>query len=93
MTCIFRNKTNIKVIKAKKKGEYESSFMFGLLSDQQVALAPFKGGTHSYQKKKKRLKEKRDTHTSTMMTMSFGDDAPWIYLDKGRQRMGFNLFP
>lgn len=54
MTCIFRNKTNIKVIKAKKKGEYESSFMFGLLSDQQVALAPFKGGTHSYQKKKKK---------------------------------------
>lgn len=57
MTCIFRNKTNTKLIKAKK-GEYESSFMFGLLSDQQVALAPFEGGTHSYQKKKKRLKEK-----------------------------------
>lgn len=63
MTCIFRNKTNIKVIKAKKKGEYESSFMFGLLSDQQVALAPFKGGTHSYQKKKKKVKrEARHSH-------------------------------
>lgn len=33
-----------------------------------------------------------DTHTSTMMTMSFGDDAPWIYLYKRHKKMGFNLF-
>lgn len=27
----------------------------------------------------------RSTHTSTMMTMSFGDEAPWMYL-RGTER-------
>lgn len=56
-----------------------------LSSDQQVALAPFEGDIHSRQVemlKDEAVRETEDTHTSTMMTMSFGEDAPWIYLYK-----------
>lgn len=49
---------------------------------QQVALARFK----------EEAEGEADTHTSTMMTMSFGDDAPCIYLHKDPRKTALICF-